>query len=259
VTTPVYLETGSKRVFAAALEWPGWCRSGRDEEGALEALSAAAPRYAVAAARAGFPLPEGAADELRVVERVPGSASTDFGAPGAIPARDSEPLTVEEAGRLAALLAASWELLDRVAAAAPAELRKGPRGGGRDTEAVVGHVIAAELSYARKRGIKRPGSAAPPARSATPGRWSAGASLSGDPEAVSGLRRAVLEVLARPSGGAPVVERGWPPRYAARRFAWHVLDHAWEIEDRSDLTPPGTPSPSGGRTSAPAPRRSSSA
>ena len=233
--TPVYLEIGSKRVFAAALEWPGWCRSGKDEDGALEALAAAAPRYAVAAARAGFPLPEGAADDFRVVERVPGSASTDFGAPGAIPAHDSEPLTAEEAGRLAALLAASWELLDRVAAAAPAELRKGPRGGGRDTGAVVDHVAAAELSYARKLGVKQPG------------------------EEVSELRRAILEVLSRPSGGAPAVERGWPPRYAARRFAWHVLDHAWEIEDRGDPMPPGTPSRSGGPTSAPAPRRSSSA
>jgi hypothetical protein len=24
----------------------------------------------------------------------------------------------------------------------------------------------------------------------------------------------------------------WPPRYVVRRAAWHVLDHAWEIEDR---------------------------
>src|SRR5437588_5683492 len=168
VPTPVYLEIGGKRVFAAALEWPGWCRPGRDEDAALAALAAAAPRYAVAAARAGFPLPEGAAGGFRVVERVAGSASTDFGAPGAIPAHDSEPLTLEEAGRLAALLAASWELLDRVAAAAPAELRKGPRGGGRNTGAVVDHVAAAELSYARKLGFKRPESAAPPA-SAIPG------------------------------------------------------------------------------------------
>ena len=29
-------------------------------------------------------------------------------------------------------------------------------------------------------------------------------------------------------------ETKWPPRYAARRIAWHALDHAWEIEDRSD-------------------------
>jgi lambda repressor-like predicted transcriptional regulator len=24
----------------------------------------------------------------------------------------------------------------------------------------------------------------------------------------------------------------WPPRYAVRRGVWHVLDHAWEIEDK---------------------------
>ena len=28
-------------------------------------------------------------------------------------------------------------------------------------------------------------------------------------------------------------EGAWPVRYALRRFAWHVLDHAWEIEDKS--------------------------
>src|SRR5438067_302187 len=30
----------------------------------------------------------------------------------------------------------------------------------------------------------------------------------------------------------PTGDRGWPVRYAARRMAWHVLDHAWEMEDR---------------------------
>jgi len=42
----VALEVGSKRTFATALDWPGWCRSGRDEAGALDALLAYAPRYA---------------------------------------------------------------------------------------------------------------------------------------------------------------------------------------------------------------------
>ena len=27
-----YLEVGAKRVFAGALDWPGWCRSARREE-----------------------------------------------------------------------------------------------------------------------------------------------------------------------------------------------------------------------------------
>ena len=57
-------------------------------------------------------------------------------------------------------------------------------------------------------------------------------------------RRALLNVLGAASTGEPLKERGpeaplkapgkrWPPRYAARRIAWHALDHAWEIEDRS--------------------------
>ena len=41
-----YLEVGAKRVFAGALDWPGWCRSARHEEDALEALLAYGPRYA---------------------------------------------------------------------------------------------------------------------------------------------------------------------------------------------------------------------
>jgi hypothetical protein len=41
-----------------------------------------------------------------------------------------------------------------------------------------------------------------------------------------------VAVLSRPSDGGPLAEKGWPARYAARRIAWHALDHAWEMEDR---------------------------
>jgi hypothetical protein len=41
----VYLEVSKKRSFAGAIEWPGWCRSGRDEESALEALCEYGLRY----------------------------------------------------------------------------------------------------------------------------------------------------------------------------------------------------------------------
>ena len=110
-------------------------------------------------------------------------------------------------------------------AAAPAELRKGPRGGGRDRDKVVAHVIAAEAAYAGKLGI-RPRNLPP--EEAGPG---------------SAVRAAMLEVLGAASTGEPLTEKGpeaplkapgrsWPPRYAARRIAWHALDHAWEIEDR---------------------------
>ncbi|GAC1364721.1 MAG: hypothetical protein NVSMB32_07550 [Actinomycetota bacterium] len=212
MSVAVYLEQGTKRAFAAAYEWPGWCRAGKTEELALAALAAAAPRYAPVAALAGLTPPEGS---FEVLERVPGSATTDFGAPAAVPPRDAEPLDGPGAARMAALLAASWACLDQVAAAAPAELRKGPRGGGRDRDRVLQHVLGAESGYARLIGLRLPEPQV------------------GDPEGISAARAAILGVLGAPSSGAPLRERGWPARYAARRIAWHVLDHAWEIEDRS--------------------------
>lgn len=213
--TPVYLEVGSRRVFAAALEWPGWARSGKTEALALEALADYAPRYAVVAERAGIAFPTTAGDELRVVEQVPGSATTDFGAPDRVVPSDADPVDGAEAERFAALLRASWAVFDQVAAGAPAELRKGPRGGGRDRDKIVDHVLGAEAAYARTLGVRQQQPAV------------------GDQVAVAALRDAVVAVLGAPSDGTPPVPKGWPARYAVRRIAWHVLDHAWEIQDRS--------------------------
>jgi hypothetical protein len=100
---------------------------------------------------------------------------------------------------------------DEVAAAAPAVLRKGPRGGGRDTAQIVDHVLGAEAIYARKMGLEK----------ASPG----------DDQAAA-IRQATLAALRDPAG-LVTPPRGWPPRTAARRLAWHVLDHLWEIEDKS--------------------------
>jgi hypothetical protein len=208
--TPVYLELGAKRVFASAADWPGWCRSGKDEERALEALGAASRRYAVVSAEAGVPFPSDAAGAFAVVERIPGSATTDFGAPGGVAAAEADPLTKEEAARQAALVSASWAVFDRVVAGAPAELRKGPRGGGRDRDRIVDHVLDAETAYASKLGVRL---SKPDAT---------------DRAAVAAHREKLLEALTAGND-----EKGWPPRYAARRIAWHALDHAWEIEDRS--------------------------
>lgn len=213
----VSLETGSKRVFASALDWPGWCRSGKTVEVALETLAAYAPRYAPVAERAELAFPATLADRLEVVEQVGGDATTDFGAPGAITPSEQAPVSAAEAGRLVALLRASWTELDRVAAESPEELRKGPRGGGRDRTKMVGHVLEAEAGYARYLGLKPK----PP----TPG----------DAAGIAELRDAIADVLGRPWDGEPYGERkSWPPRYAARRLAWHVLDHAWEMQDRAE-------------------------
>jgi len=213
--TAVYLEIGAKRVFACSFDWPGWCRSGRNEKQALEALAAAGARYAPVAAEAGLSFVPGTAPAFEVLDRIRGSATTDFGAPGAVAPRDHEPLTSNEAGRLAALVRASWTIFDGVAASASAELRKGPRGGGRDRDAIVEHVLAAESSYARTLGIRL----RPPTLT--------------DAVAIRALRDAIGEALSAAAETPLVTGKGWPPRYAARRIAWHVLDHAWEIEDRS--------------------------
>ena len=207
----VLLETTPKKVFASALDWPGLARSGRDEAAALEALADALPRYSPVAALAGESLDVGA--DLEVVERVSGDASTAFGVPGVIGEADRAPTAAAEAIRLAALVDAAWRTFDAVVAAAPEELRKGPRGGGRDRSKIVGHVRDAEAAYAQVMGRKhRPV----------------------DEASVAAMRADLLAVLREPSDGSPIAGKKWPPRYAARRIAWHTLDHAWETEDRTD-------------------------
>lgn len=213
--TDVYIEQGSKRSFACAYDWPGWCRSGKDEATAVAALADYAPRYAAVLKRARIPVPKGLAS-VRVVERISGSATTDFGVPGEAARRDTKAVSSEEAKRIGALVNAAWATFDDVVRTAPATLRKGPRGGGRDRDKMARHVLDAEGMYVRKLGL----------RLNPPGL--------GDWEGIAAFRKAIIAVLAKASNGKPLVENGWPQRYAARRIAWHALDHAWEIQDRSD-------------------------
>lgn len=209
----IYVETGKKKIFAGSLEWPGWGRFGKTEEEAVEALAAYGARYAPIATAAGFTFP--ATPRLNVAERVPGTATTDFGAPDGRPAADDVAVTAAVAARHAALLRAAWAAFDAYAAVAPESLRKGPRGGGRDRDKMIDHVVGAEAAYARKIGLKH----RPPAID--------------DRAAIGALRDDVLAVLGRSSDGGPLAANGWTARYAARRFAWHVFDHLWEMQDRS--------------------------
>jgi hypothetical protein len=217
-TIPIYVESGDKKVFACSIDFPGWCRGAKSEELALEALADYAARYAEVAKRAtvAFPAPASAGDRFEIVERVKGKGATDFGIPHEIPKADAEPLTARQASRQVELLRASWALLDEVAKASPAELRKGPRGGGRDRDKMLDHVLGAEAAYGRKVGVKHP------------------QPKLGDTRAVEALRDDLADALGGASDGSPLVPKGWPPRYALRRIAWHVLDHAWEMQDRRD-------------------------
>jgi len=207
----VYLERGPRRTFACAVDWPGWCRVARGDDEALQLLADYAPRYARVAARAGLKL--GSAAKFDVVETLAGTLTTDFGAPDALSSADRQPADARAAKRLLAMLEAAWDELDAVAAASPAALRKGPRGGGRDRDAMVDHVVNAERSYARKIGVRL-----------TASEWREGG--------VDLMRERIRAVVGAPSDGRASVERGWPVRYVVRRTAWHAIDHAWEMEDR---------------------------
>jgi hypothetical protein len=208
----VFVEAGKTRVFASALDWPGWARRAKTEELAVEALADYLPRYAPIVRLAGLEPPEG---QFVITERHNGLAKyADFGALSEMAQSETTPPTPGEGARLARLLEAAWSAFDEVAAAAPAHLRKGPRGGGRDTDQIVAHVSGAELAYARKLGLPRDKDLA------GPDGWP--------------LLRARIGAALRDPGSVVVPANGWPLRYSARRIAWHVLDHLWEIEDKSE-------------------------
>lgn len=218
----VYVEVGSKRVFAGAVDWPGWCRGARDEGSALDALLDYGPRYVGVLEGSGVRfMPPARTATLRVVEHLKGDATTDFGAPSIAPEADASSVDRRWLTRDLKILRACWRAFDRAVGAVQGPLTKGPRGGGRDVNAIVAHVVGAEASYVR----------------------SIGANARAFEEAATDAAREeeralVLEALERAvTDGIP--ERGprggkrWSARYFVRRAAWHVLDHAWEIEDRS--------------------------
>ena len=218
----VYLEIGQTRTFAVALDWPGWCRSGRDEAAALHALCEYGPRYARAlqTTRLSFRAPTELSD-LVVVERQKGNTTTNFGAPNLALSRDTRPIDPTELQNWQVVLNACWRTFDTAVRAATGQaLRKGPRGGGRDVTKLIEHVRNVDASYLTSLGGKL-----------TP---------SDDDDSSQGfahIRQAILTTLIAAARGE-VPARGprggvrWTPRYFVRRLAWHELDHAWEIENR---------------------------
>jgi hypothetical protein len=151
------------------------------------------------AAHAGISFPATVAFD--VAERVPGGPATAFAAPECrrpfpqITAEAERAAVTPAAARLlAGLVTAAWAAFEQIAAASPAELRKGPRGGGRDRDQIIGHVIGADTAYARKLGIKRKQPA------------------TGDIAAIEELREAIAAVVGTPSDGSPVLPNGWTTR-----------------------------------------------
>ncbi|HST03215.1 MAG TPA: hypothetical protein VLQ48_00590 [Chloroflexia bacterium] len=208
--------------MAGAIEWPGWCRGGRTEDEAMHALLEYGPRYERVLRTAGIDFQTPAdVSAFEVVERLKGTATTDFGVADVAPSGDAAPVDDAELHRQKALLEACWAAFDTaVQVAHGRDLRKGPRGGGRDLTGVVGHVTGAEASYLKRLGGKPPDE-----------KYQDGPAL------INQQRRIILETLDASARGEIPTQgpRGsvrWTPRYFVRRAAWHVLDHVWEIEDR---------------------------
>lgn len=213
------LEIGPKGkwMVAVAPDWPGLERGAKTEEDAVERLLAYVPRYAPVAKLAGMDGALAGITEADVVEHYPGTGSTDFwGISYGYSSFDREEMSRDALEREIALLRASWTFFDDVRSRVSAELQRGPRGGGRDRDQIVRHTLVAELEYVKKLGVRTPEDELFTA------------------EGLSGHRDAVCEAL-RDFHSEGKMARTWPLRYLIRHTAYHVLDHAWEMEDK-DLT-----------------------
>jgi hypothetical protein len=213
MTIAVLIESGKTRVFATAIDWPGWSRSAKTEDDAIAALIEHGARYKAAVGKR-LALPK-AADDIEVVERAKGGSNTDFGVP-ASPKTDHDGIDAKELRRLVEILEAAWAAFDAAATKAKGKtLAKGPRGGGRSIAKIVEHQAEAERAYLSKLGGTAPKGAG-----------------------TGEVRAAFLDALeARHRGDLPDTGPRGGARFTApeaiRRSAWHALDHAWEIEDRS--------------------------
>ena len=212
----VILEIGKKRkVVASAYEWPGLDRWGSSEDGALAKLESYLPRYAGVAEGAGMTDAFHSQRTLEVIERVPGSSSTDFWGIAHVPSEtEREVLTAKDLERRLDVLQATWAYFDDTAERVSSELAPGARGGGRTRQQIIRHTIANEPEQlSRKVEVRTPREVV-----LTPGGLAA-------------HRSDYLDAIrAYNADGRPA--RTWPIQFLIRRTAHHMMDHAWEMEDR---------------------------
>jgi hypothetical protein len=213
----VMVEQGKKkRVVACAFDWSGWDRSAKTEDDALAVLEAYRPRYAKVAALAGLADAFGATGALSVVERRPGNGMTDYYGVSGMPAKpELEQMSEAECERKIALLRAAWTTFDDVASRVSPELRKGPRGGGRERDDIIWHTKGVEIhEIATKVGVHSSKDA-----------WR-------NPDDLRAHREAFVAGIRAFNAIGPAAGKWWTVQFTIRRAAWHMLDHAWELEDR---------------------------
>jgi len=215
----VMLEIGpkGKKVVAVAPDWPGLERGAKTGEAAIERLLSYLPRYAQVAKLAGMDAEFAGITTTDMVGDYPGTGSTDFwGISFAFSGIDTQDMSGEELTRELTLMRACWAFFDEVRSRVSAELQQGPRGGGRDRDRIVRHVVRTEQDWAKKLGVLTPDDAI----------------LTDE-----GLKahRDAYRTAIRGFHTQGKMARTWPLRYLIRHTAYHTLDHAWEMEDR-DLT-----------------------
>ena len=206
-----------KRSVAFAVDWPGWSRGARSAELALETLETYRERYLPVAGLAGMSRELDGAGPLEIVEDKVGTGSVDFHgmsfAPSAI---EQEPMGEAELERGITLLRACWAFFDDVAARVSPEMRRGPRGGGRDRDRIMRHTIRTESEdFAKQVGLRIP----------------EGAALTPD-----GLREHresyVAAMRAYNAGEVARRMRSWTLPFLIRHSGFHMLDHTWEMQDK---------------------------
>ncbi len=224
--TRVTLEVGpkGKKVVAVAPDWPGLERGAKAEKDAIERLSSYVPRYAQVAKLSGMGAEFGTVRSFDVVERYPGTGSTDFwGISFGFSSIDKQVVSGDELERELTLMQACWTYFDDVRRRVSAEMRKGPRGGGRDRDDIVHHTLSTEQhAWAKMIGVITPDEAV-----------QTGKRLKAYRDAYC---QAIRSYHSQGKLAGKVAK--WPLRYLIRHTAFHTLDHAWEMEDRDLKTRP---------------------
>jgi len=209
-----------KRSVAFSLDWPGWNRGAKSADLALETLESYRERYRPVAVLAGMAKEFDAAGPLEIVEDRVGPGSVDFWGISFSPSSTEQgPLSAADLERGIKILRACWEFFDGVAARVSPEMRKGPRGGGRDRNRIVRHTIRTESEdFAKQVGL----------------RIEEEGALS--PEGLRQHRESYVAAMrAYNDGKVEKRMRSWTLPFLIRHSAFHTLDHAWEMEDK-DLT-----------------------
>ncbi len=206
-----------KRCVAFAIDWPGWSRGAKTPDVALDTLESYRARYRPVVGLAGMAREFDDAGPLEIVEDKVGTGSTDFWGISFSPSSTEQgPMTEAELERGITLLRACWAFFDGVAARVSTEMRKGPRGGGRDRDRIIRHTIRTESEdFAKQVGLRMP----------------EGAALT--PDGLRQHREAYVEAMRGYNAGEITRRmRSWTLPFLIRHSAFHTLDHAWEMEDK---------------------------